>query len=747
MKKMKRFAYVGAIALLSVLGFSACSSGDDAVAETNPNYNPETNEVLAQFVFNVSTGNTMRMTSAATQASSSEHFRGIDNAVLFSAKQASDGKHLAIAGTMNKRYDLSRVIAAGNITESNSRRVIETSLPLNTNTLLFYGKAIQSGVSDQDTQQGYTYKDAYGYLENYSVAGGAGSVELANTVFELSPRINGNVEKFEKIETLLAGVLTVIINTNLSGDNHVALSGEKYGFDVAIGDYPADLTWASYNNVLASDHNKVDNSKESPVEAGHELYPLEKKLADAYRELTVIKQAEGELRAGYGVAILQTIQDLWSVVNEVRCAIPLNKAEAVAKYMAERIHERINQYFNGTVPNDGKQVTDVSFLSTASIITHFASDTAWPTSAGTKPSDFSSINDVLLANFPQKMFHVASGSTHYTFNAEKNAFEYVKNYNTSAIGNPTGFTVESYYYPPELLYFGNSPVRVSNNEHKVDSYPATVSDWQNNDKWDADWTQNSHVISSTQSVAMQNNINYGTSLLKTTISYGSTALKDNNHAIQKAKDESIGDADEPDKVINVDETSFKLVGLVIGGQWKKAGWNYLPLGSGNEQGYIYDCYINDAADIPASGSSTPNYTLVFDNYNAQATDTQDKVYVALELQNNSGQDFFGAHNVIRNGGIFYLIGELDPGKAGLTMPTWPTHHPLPPYNSDGTSIEKPRVFMQDFMTTANFVIGENSLKHAYMTVPDLRYSSLSLGLSVDINWSSGINFGDVILGQ
>ena len=54
--------------------------------------------------------------------------------------------------------------------------------------------------------------------------------------------------------------------------------------------------------------------------------------------------------------------------------------------------------------------------------------------------------------------------------------------------------------------------------------------------------------------------------------------------------------------------------------------------------------------------------------------------------------------------------------------------------------------MQDYMTSANFVIGENSLKHAYLTVPDLRYSSLTLGLSVDIQWSTGLDFGDVVLG-
>ena len=60
----------------------------------NPNYNPETNEVVTKFVFNVSTGNTpTRQSSAATQATSDDYFRGIDNCVLYSLK-GSDGKHV-----------------------------------------------------------------------------------------------------------------------------------------------------------------------------------------------------------------------------------------------------------------------------------------------------------------------------------------------------------------------------------------------------------------------------------------------------------------------------------------------------------------------------------------------------------------------------------------------------------------------------------------------------------------------------
>ena len=734
MKKTNQFVLCFAIALTGVLGFSACSSNDEAEVN-NPNYNPATNEVLAKFVFNVSTGNTAttRQSSAATQASVSETFRGIDNAVLFSFKQGTDGKTIATAGTADKRYDLSRIIAAGAISDDQSTRVVETSLPLNSNSLLFYGRAIPGTVSQSEAEAGITAYDQFGHLEKYEVAGTDESLNLANTNFELSSRINGNQADFKKIEDLLAAVLTVIMNTNLAGTHHETV---KYqGVEVEYG----NIFWADYVNA----------DKKSPVTNSHALYALEVRLADAYREMTTIRDTEGELRAGCGVAILETMEDLWSVVNEVRCSTPFCKEEAVAKVLAARIHDRIEKYFNGTVPSEGQNVTDIGYKLTNVIIENLASDSSWPTTAGEKPTSdyFSSISGTVLVNFPQITYHVPVGSTHYLFDSEKKQFFYQQDYNSSAVGGNT-FNVESYYYPAELLYFGNSPIRVSNTEKKTSAYPQTVSNWQNDDKWTADWTKNSHVVSTTQSVAMMNNINYGTALLKTTVSYGTTTLKDNNHAIQKYKDPTISDTDEPDRIVTVGNSSFKLVGILVGGQSKKVGWDYLPkastTASPNPQGYVYDCTITGSGAINVESGSTPNYTLVFDNYTAAATG-QEVVYVALELENHSGSDFYGEHGLIRDGGTFYLIGQLDP--TGKTAPTWPTHHPLPPYKDDGSSIQTPRVFMQDYMTSVNFVIGENSLKHAYLTTPDLRYSALTLGLSVDLKWSTGIDFGNVILGE
>ena len=753
MKKLFNYALIGAIALTGSTMLTSCSSSDDAAAENNnPNYDPDTQTVYAQFVFNVSTGNqaTTRQSSSATQATTSELFRGINNAGLFTYKLADDGKHLAAAAVANKFIDLGTPLASGTIDDTHSHRVLEMSLPINTNTMLFYGKAPEGTAESAEAAKGYSAYDLYGHLDDYTLAGGTGDnagKDISAANFELGKRMTAdNKAKYDEIKKLLGGVLTCIINTKIAGTDHVALTADKYGVAVAADEYPDVVTWANYANA----------DGKSPVETTHELYALEVKLAEVYKALTTIQTSQGELRAGYGTAILHTIEDVWSVINSVQCATPFSKGEAVAKKLAELIHVEINKYFNGTVPMDGATkggaVTSVTFKPVSTMVSTFNADGLWPTS--THPTvAVDGIGSEDLSEFPMA-YAVPSGAAHYDWKSAEKIFEYVTNYSTASVGGGGGFTVESYLYPAELLYFGNSPLRVSGTEHKEPTYPNGVDIWKTDGSWSSDWVKDSHVVSTTRSVAMRNNINYGSALLKTTVGYKSATLKDNNHAIQKAKDSSIGDNDEPDKEITVNGTSFQLVGVIIGGQYKKVGWDFTPKTSGNTQGYIYDKAIPESANvIPAYNAtpapSNPNYTLVFDNYNAGETAAnQDKVYVALELKNNTGQDFYGKHNLIRNGDSFYLVGKLDP-----TTITWnslgqlSTDHPLPPYNADGSSKEIVRVFMQDFMTTANFWFDQNSLKQALLTVPDLRHSSLTLGLSVDMSWSTGITFNDVILGQ
>ncbi len=746
MKKNFVYALLSAIALAGGVGFSSCSSTDDS-AEVNPNYNPNTGEVLTQFVFNVSNGNqpTTRQSADATQASSSleaSKFRGIENAHILCFKNtAGDGKYITSPTTAEKDFDMARVLNAGTIANDMSRRVLEMSLPLNTNSMVFYGRAVKE-----------TDKNAYGDLENSDGTDGYNvSDNLANVSFHLSKCLKSDDKtKFVATQKLLAGILTCIMNTN-RGDAAVAATetagNTAYGFAIA-SDVAANMPWSDY-----VDASTGQLKEKSPVDVNVNLTELERKLAKVYKEMTQIQTAE--LRNTSGPALLATIKNLWSIVNSVRCATPTSLPEAVAKYMASRISAEIHQYFDyTTLPVDGGSVDGVAFKEggVSVLITNFSSDPYWPSGAGDKPgsttfNDISSVTVAELATFPEN-YNLPQGSTHITFDKGTKVFSYAVNYNTSAVGS-TAFTVDDYYYPPELLYFGNSPLRVSDAEHVVSQYPASTTLWDTEastnttDSWYG-WTANSHVQSTTRSVAMRNDINYGTSLLKTTVGYTSniqngTKLQDNNKFIQD-RDYSVT---EDNKQIAPNATSFILKGILIGGQYPRVGWNFLPsLADGERQGYVFDKAITSSGSIPVSGSSEPNYTLVFDNYTTATT--QDKVYVALELMNNSGEDFFGKDNLIPNGSNFYLIGELDP--TGKPISSWPSYHALPPYPYDSSNGSTVRVFIQDYMTEANFKIGEYSLQYAYLTVPDLRSSSVTLGLSVDVKWSTGLEFDDVIVG-
>lgn len=734
-KKLFNFALSGAIALTGLFGFSACSSNDEVVADPNPNFDPATNEVTTQFVFNVSNGNEpiTRQSEEATQASAelaANKFRGIEDSYIMCAKLATDGNYLSTASTIEKAISMARVAAAGTLSNEKSRRVLEMSLPLNTNTMLFYGRAVKNGTD-------HTAYNTYGHLDDYTVG-----ADLSTVNFQLGKRLStADKEKFQETQKLLAAIMSCIINVN-RGTGAVAATDapaegiDPYGFDIPATLNP-NMTWSAYNLTT------------SPVDGGT-ARQLEIKLAKCYKELTTVREAE--LRNASGYAVKEMAKNLWSIVNSVRCAEPTDQSEALAKYMAQRIHEELGNYFEATVPASGGSVSGVTIKKAETLITALDSDPYWPTSsAGTKPasSTFSNITTFTsteMGQFPEQ-FDLPQGSTHVKFNDTEKTFYYVENYNSSAVGSGT-FTVDDYYYPAELLYFGNSPIRVSSTEHVEADYPLSVNLWNTESTtiWPSDWSV-SHVQSSTRSVAMKNDINYGSSLLKMTVGYSATTLTDNNHAIQ-LRDYSVNEAD---KEITVDDTSFKLVGVIVGDQWPKVGWNFLPKTTGDanyRKGFIYDRNITNNGVIPVTGTSDPNYTVVFDNYvDMRSSDTdnkQPKVYIALELQNNTGVDFFGKDNLITNGSNFYLIGELDP--TGKTGPALPTYHALPPYDAECTTNTIPRVFIQDHMTTANFKIGVNSLKYAYLTVPDLRSSSVTLGLSVDLQWSTGLTFDNVNLG-
>ncbi len=142
MKKMKRFAYVGAIALLCVLGFSACSSSDDATADGGLTPQATGESVKTQFTISLPENIKMRMASATVQETG---FRGIDNIKLVpytlgtaAAAGVTDGS------AANANLFALSAFTAFDKANSNSKVYADVNLTIGTSNFLFYGKAVDN---------------------------------------------------------------------------------------------------------------------------------------------------------------------------------------------------------------------------------------------------------------------------------------------------------------------------------------------------------------------------------------------------------------------------------------------------------------------------------------------------------------------------------------------------------------------------------------------------------------------------
>ena len=749
MRKIKQLAYASAIALLS-MGMVACTSEEIVENGNNNPNNSVTGDVIVDFVLNVSQDNNggTRMSAANTQATTSETFRGISKGLLLSYKQKAgdplalvDGKPLTAASAADRIYDLGTTIARGGVDANNSRHIVEISLPNETNTLLFYGKAIKDATGEMaDFQQGNI---------DYNV-----QQNLASTTFSLKPIVPTGDKRteFGQYKALLLKVLNTIMGTQVdlinAGFTGIAESKRIFKW--------SSLVYKDANNVLQPiSWNPVDES--DPLSATGEI------LAKVYASICTIYN--GESRSGSGADVLSVMNDLYSVVEPIYYSVPSSEEERIAQCLSDAIYNNILHFFNPS--SSGLTWRNNSDLKAA---------TADAALYNMIPSTGSTV-----VNFPDN-FYITPGVTslvvtYSTYEKTVESTPYVLLNSTTfnyadtrpLAGSNVSLSLDNYMFPAELCYFGNSPVRVSDNSHVTADYPNGVTNWVTESEWTSDWDKDKHVLSTTRSVAMRDNINYGTALMRTTVKYGAANLQDNNRAIQQAR---LG-ADEANNIIPASADVFRLTGILVGGQPNTVGWNFLSTGTTWDK-FIYDKDIKtydsngnvtkqwiSIPEYSASGSYCDyNYTLVWDNWNqAQKDSKQNLVYVALEFVNNSGQEFWGEYNLVHKGAKFYIVGVLDPdavkveGKTATEIAgdrslgvAWPSNYALPPLNNDGTTIQQRRVFMQDFMTDCKFVIGENSLSHAYVTVPDLRSSQLSLGLSVDMSWGEGLSYPTVPLG-
>lgn len=319
--------------------------------------------------------------------------------------------------------------------------------------------------------------------------------------------------------------------------------------------------------------------------------------------------------------------------------------------------------------------------------------------------------DISSIDFPGK-FNLPDGVASLSWIEGESKFAYNAP-NKVIIGTGNSINYQKICYPAELSYFVNTTTMVSDKDMSNLSEFPTCNDWIQNTQtaWNAktNFTENA-VANTTKTVGLKEPVQYSVAVLKSTVRCNAATLEDN------AKE--AGSFDE-NQQISVPTVGFKVTGILIGGQPASVDWKYDPVSTESFANTIYDKEMNGSmvAKHEASASNA-NYTLVFDN---KKSDTQSPVYVTLELENNSDKNFYGKDGIILKGAKFYLVGQLNPNKTGLTNPN---------------SVN--RVFVQDYVTTANFKIKD--LKSAYNCIPDLRTSGINVGLAVDLDWKSGITF-------
>ncbi len=757
----KFFFFLSAIALLGLA--SACVEQQ----EVNPNYNPETREVNANFVFNVATNDspTTKMTADTVQAlvDASAKFRGIDNGMLL-ALQLSNNSKTAIGtetngeGAIKKSYELPDILqertltGAGSETGVNkSRRVLELSVPTGVNNFIFWGKAKRASSGTNDGMG----------LIDWKIT----PANLSTVAFSLQPRITvptDNTVVLREVEEVITKVLNNILKT-------------------PKGTYS---TW----NAQWWDYAVYENGKWSlrtaSITDGTKASPLAEIIGNTFVNFITIQP--GGVRAGSGQSVIRQIADILVSMRSVATATPTSNGEKLAQAFAKSFIDECYKYFyitdlvNGTtVPDEFDNETFKPLAGDYSVVSSDPETMRWRDAGDIcdvlQIANHTNIKPNYLRFFPTE-FGLPMGVAQLQIAADpkNDAAANLKIYYPSQdpgadinMFNGNGTTdVNKFMYPAELCYFGNSPIRVTDQTVEEKEYPDGSGngdkEWLNNDSWTAKAfsARGGVVTSTTRAIAMADNINYGSALLEITVGYqhitNDHPLTDNTQHFHEGEANRL-------EIKNPEAGLFRLTGILIGGQHKTVGWNYIAKTNTDNQDnnnyIIYDKLTNPLTDktlakaisVPANNeTSGPNYTLVWDNY--VPGETQDNVYVALEFVNKTGKDFWGEHNIIRKDGTFYIVGKLTAPKvsastseAGTTAgfsnwPADPDFYALPPYNNEGATIKMPRVFMQDYKTVANFKIGPESLKHAYVTVPDLRSSQMSLGLSVDLQWRAGLTY-------
>ena len=472
-------------------------------------------------------------------------------------------------------------------------------------------------------------------------------------------------------------------------------------------------------------YGKASRNTESKFEAGYITEKADKKtektLTNIFHELTPISSAADFTTDEDAKAIIQALNDIAKAQVQEGSAIytwaTIGSETTLPSWLTKHEQEFLKDRYNAFITLTAGSKTSVkacieSLKAALAGETPGAGvpDTKKLTAEIYKKCEAALTTLKALRDFPGK-FNLPDGVAALSWTS--GAFAYnTPGSNLFSTGNTINY--QKICYPAELSYFVNTKTMVSDKDmSSLNDFPS-YSDWTTKTQtgWDGKTSfKEGAVTNSTKTVGLKDPVQYSVAVLKSTVKCDAATLQDNGQSKGGLK---------ADQSITVTDNSFPVTGILIGGQPESVDWKYEPASTETFAYTIYDNVMNGGTMYAKheTTASNANYTLVFDN---KSTDKK-PVFVTIELENNSGMDFYGNDGIILKNAKFYLVGKLDPDATEGVNNT---------SNVD-------RVFVQDHITKANFNI--KNLKGAYNCIPDLRTSGINVGLAVDLTWQKGIEF-------
>ena len=400
MKKYFNFAFASAIALIGTCGFTACSSSEDAeVAQVpdNPTYDPVTRTVTTQFVLNVSSAsndNATRQSADIVQKNS--NFRGMQDAKLIGLATGkvydseNPTKWLApyAGGTTqtdwttgsdikSKVYDLGTLYGSNAVDntgdknkDESSHRVVELTLPITTDAMLVYGRAIPDETVAMNGK--VTMPASYAAPENIT--------------FGLCSRLEES-DAYQQTCNLAALIFDRILLSEVAAHPKPDEPTPRNGY-TQKADMPA-LKW-----------RVIGTMTQTQIDA---LKPLQQKLAIAYKVIRDTYRDAGSVHAGSSAAICSVIDDIYSTASEVAGATATNDEELNAQRLADVILTRIGYYFDRTVvPTTFKNLGEVNTDGTPKHI--LVSNSIVTEAQFQSGGSYAKVSDAYLKGYPMLRF-------------------------------------------------------------------------------------------------------------------------------------------------------------------------------------------------------------------------------------------------------------------------------------------------------------------------------------------------------